>query len=101
MPPRKTGKADVARLARAGLAVAAARRMRGEIDAAALRRRAAEHQRGAGRRVDLLVVMHLENLDVEAVVERLRHALGQRRQQIDAEAHVAGLDDRPRSWRTP
>ena len=27
------------------------------------------------------------------VVERLRHALDQRRQQIDAEAHIAGLDD--------
>ena len=26
-------------------------------------------------------------------IERLRHALGQRRQQIDAEAHIAGLDD--------
>ena len=86
-------KADVARLARAGLAVAAARRMRREIDAAAFRRRAAEHQRGAGRRVDLLVVMHLEDFDVEAVVERLGHALGQRREQIDAEAHVAGLHD--------
>ena len=89
----QAGKADVAGLARAGLAIAAARRMRREIDAAAFRRRAAEHQRGAGRRVDLLVVMHLEDLDVEAVIERLRHALGQRRQQIDAEAHVAGLHD--------
>ena len=72
---RAAMKADVALLARAGLAVAAARRMLREIDAAALRRRAAKHQRGAGRRVDLLVVMHLENLDVEAVVERLRPRL--------------------------
>ena len=64
-----------------------------QIDAAALRRRAAEHQRGAGRRVDLLVVVHLENLDVEAVVERLCHPLGQRRDQIDAHAEVAGLHD--------
>ena len=86
-------KADVAGAARAGLAVAAARRALVEIDAAALRRRAAEHQRGAGRRVDLLVVVHLEDLDVEVLVERLRHALDQRRQQIDAQAHVAGLDD--------
>ena len=26
-------------------------------------------------------------------IERLGHALGQRREQIDAEAHIAGLDD--------
>ena len=64
-----------------------------EIDAAAFGRRAAEQQRGAGRRVDLLVVMHLQDFDVERLVERLRHALRQRRQQIDAEAHIAGLDD--------
>ena len=64
-----------------------------EIDAAAFRRRAAEQQRGAGRRIDLLVVMHFDDLDIEFVVERLRHALDQGRQQIDAEAHIAGLHD--------
>ena len=37
--------------------------------------------------------MHFQNFDVERVVERLGDALGQRRQQIDAEAHIAGLDD--------
>ena len=42
-----------------------------ELDAAALRRRAAEQQRGAGRRVDLLVVMHFQDFDVERLVERL------------------------------
>ena len=36
-----------------------------EIDAAAFRRRAAEQQRRAGGRVDLLAVMHFEDLDVE------------------------------------
>ena len=64
-----------------------------EIDRAALRRRPAQHQRGAGRRVDLLVVVHFEDLDVELVIEGLRHALDQRGQQVDAHAHVAGLDD--------
>ena len=54
---------------------------------------AAEHQRGAGRRVDLLVVVHLEDLDVVVVVERRRHALDQSGEQIDAEAHISGLDD--------
>ena len=79
--------------ARAGHAVAAARRVLCQIDAAAFGRRAAEQQRGAGRRVDLLVVMHFEDFDVVVVVERRRHALDQSGQQIDAETHVAGLDD--------
>ena len=35
--------------------------------------------------------MHLQNFDIETLVERLRDALDQRRQQIDAEAHIAGL----------
>ena len=44
-----------------------AHRMLVELDAAAFRRRAAEQQRGAGRRIDLLVVMHLEDFDVEGI----------------------------------
>ena len=55
---------------------------------------AAEHERGAGRRVDLLVVVHFQDFDVVILIERLRDALDQRRQQIDAEAHIAGFDDR-------
>src|SRR5262249_4932616 len=62
------GKADIAGATRAGMAVAAALGALIEIDPAALRRRAAEHQRRARRRIDLLVVMHLEDLDVEILV---------------------------------
>jgi hypothetical protein len=36
--------------------------------------------------------MHLQDLDVEVLVERPGHALDQRGQQIDAEAHIAGFD---------
>ncbi len=68
--------------------------MRLEIDAAPRRRGLAEQQRGAGRRIDLLVVMHLDDLDVELVAERRSDLLRQHREQIDAEAHVAGLHDR-------
>src|SRR5580704_2252389 len=85
-------KADIAGTARAGHAVAPAHRMLREIDATALRRRAAEHQRGARWRIDLLAVMHFDDLDVVIVVERLSHALYQRRKQIDAETHIAGFD---------
>ena len=38
-------------------------------------------------------MVHLDNLDVVGVVERRRDALDQGRQQVDAEAHIAGLDD--------
>ncbi len=39
--------------------------------------------------------MHFQDLDVEILgVERLRRLLDQHRQQIDAEAHIAGFDDR-------
>ena len=56
-------------------------------------RRVAEQQRGAGRRVDLLVVMHLDDFDVEFIAEGGGDALDQRGEQIDAEAHIAGFDD--------
>ena len=66
-----------------------------KIDAASGGRRLAEQQRRAGRRVDLVAVMHLEDLDVEvARVERPRRLFDQDRQQVDAEAHIARLDDR-------
>src|SRR5260370_22894614 len=83
-------KADITGTARAGHAVTAAHRMPRKIDAAALGSGAAEHQRGARWRIDLLVVMHFDDLDVVIVVERLSHALHQRRKQTDAETHIAG-----------
>src|SRR5207302_5505092 len=70
-------KADIARPAGAGDAVAAARRMILERDAAAGRYGLAEHQGGAGWRVDLGLVVHLQNFDIKAFVKRLRDALDQ------------------------
>ena len=40
-----------------------------------------------------MAVVHLQDLDVELRAERLRHALGEEREQVDAKAHIAGLDD--------
>ena len=94
-------EADVAALARAGMAVADADRMRGEIDAAPLRRRLAEQQRRARRRVDLVAVVHFEDLDVEIGVERLRRLADEHGEEIDPEAHIARLDDRPRGAPPP
>ena len=76
------------------MAVADPHRMLGEVDAAPLGRGFAEEQRGAGRRVDLVAVVHLEDLDVEIVVERLRRLADEHGEEIDAEAHVARLDHR-------
>ena len=87
-------EADVARFARAGVAVAPALALLLEVDLAALCGGLAEQQRGAGGRIDLLVVMHLDDLDVELVAERRRDLSCHHREQIDAEAHVAGLHDR-------
>ena len=50
-----------------------------EVDAAPLGGGCAEHQRGARRRVDLIAVMHLDDLDVEVLVQRLGDAAGERR----------------------
>ena len=85
------GKADVARLARAGDAVAAAIRMLIERDAAAGGGGLAQHQRSARGRIDLHAVMGFDDLDVEALVECLGDALDHRGEQIDAQAHIARL----------
>ena len=87
------GKADVAAPALAGVAVAHAHARVVEIDAAAVGGGLAQHQRRARGGVDLVAVVHLEDLDVEVGIERLGDLARQRGQQIDAEAHVAGLDD--------
>ncbi len=89
------GKADRARRARAGMAVADPDAVFGQLDAAARRGRLAEQQRGARRRVDLVAMVHLQDLDVEiGRVERARRLLHQHGEQVDAEAHIARLDDR-------
>ena len=83
------GEADVALAARAGQAVAAARRMVFERNASRRGRRFAKQERCARGRVDLHPMMHLDDLDVEIGPQRQRRAPGQRRKQVDAEAHVA------------
>ena len=55
--------------------------------------RLAQHQRGAGGRVDLGAVVHLDDLDVPVRPERPRRLPGEAGEQVDAEAHIAGADD--------
>ena len=92
-PPRSEAKPIAPRL-RGRDAVAAALRMPCEVDIAPLGRRFAEQQRGAGRRIDLHAVVHLEDLDVVIRPERPRRVAHQLGEQIDAEAHIARADDR-------
>ena len=89
----KGRKADIAGIARAGMPVAAAHGAILQGDLAAFRRRLAEEERGAGGRIHLHAVVHLQDLDVEVFAERRRDLAHEAREQVDAERHVAGLDD--------
>ena len=84
-------EADRAFLARAGQPGAPVGAVVGERHAAACRRRLAEQQRGARRRVDLVAMVRLDDLDVPIVPEPLRRLAYQRRQQRDAERGVSRL----------
>src|SRR3546814_9499397 len=78
-------EADLAMAARAGDAITAALGASGEVDAAPLGGRLAEQQRGAARRVDLVPVVHFENLDIPFGVEPRRRLAHQMREQGDPE----------------
>ena len=87
-------KADGSRPARAGDAAARALDHLVQVHPAPARRRAAQHQGGAGRSIDLAPVVGLEYLDV--VVGRRqdpRGLLDQAEQHVHAERIVARLDD--------
>ena len=93
LPPRSVAKPMSPRLRGPGDAVASLDGALREIDRAPFGGGGPEHQRGAGRRIDLVAVVHLDDLDVEVLIQRLGDASRQRHEQVDAEAHVAGLDD--------
>ena len=88
------GEADPPRLPRAGRSIAAAIADLGEVDAAPVGRRRAEHQRRAGRRIDLQPVMHLQYLDVPILAEQSRRLAHQVGEEVDAERGVRRLNHR-------
>ena len=53
----------------------------------------AEKQRSARRGVNLVLVVHLQDLDVPVGAERTGRLPDENREKIDAEAHVTRLDD--------
>ena len=93
-PPRSVAKPIVPSSRGARMAVAHPHAVLAKRNVAALGRRLAEQQCGAGWRIDLVLVVHFENLDIEIVgAERLRRLFDQNAEQVDAKAHIAGFDD--------
>ncbi len=93
-PPRSVAKPIVPGLRSPVIAVPRVDRVLGERASRAGGRGLAEAQRGARRRVDLVLVVHLDDLDVERRPERARRLLDERQQHVDADAHVRGEHDR-------
>ena len=96
-PPRNAAKPIAPDGPRPGDPVAPAHRDVAEIRAARRSRRPPERQRGAGRRVDLVAVMHFHDLDVPVRAEPGGDLLDQTEQQVDPETGIGGPDDRDRA----
>ncbi len=87
-------EADRARRPCAGDAVAPGDALLCEVDGPPLRGCLAQQNGGTGRGVDLHAMMHLDDLDVPIGTECRCDLSDERGKQIDAEAHIAGADDR-------
>ena len=61
---------------------------------ASFRRRLRQHQRGSRRRIDLVTMMHLEDLDVPVRPEPCRRLFDQILEEIDPQRRVRCIDDR-------
>ena len=87
------GKTDGPGRARCANAVAPAFFCIVQINATALRRRRAQKQSRARRRIDFVAVMQIDNFNIPCIAQlgcRLAHQAGQ---HIDAEAHIARFDN--------
>jgi putative peptidoglycan lipid II flippase len=87
-------EADIGAGTGTGVAIAHALAAAIEIDAAAPRGGAAQGQRRARGRIDLVAVMHLQHFDVVGFIEAARRLLDQRLQQGHGRAHIRCPDDR-------
>ena len=86
-------KADCAALTGTGDAVAAPIRHIRQRHTAPGSGSLAQHQRGAGGRIDLFIVMCLDHFNVEILVQCGGDHPGQFGQQVDPKAHIAGAHD--------
>src|SRR5690349_16373238 len=87
------GEADIAAPTGTGMAVARPHGMLGKRNIPSFRGGAAEEERGSGGCVDLVLMVHLEDLDIEIRIERARRLAHEGSKQVDAEAHIAGFHD--------
>ena len=89
------GKANFTLRPRAGDAVTGASRGIGQGNPAPPRRRFTEHQGRAGRGVDLVPMMRLEDLDVVGLwPQGSRRLLDKTHQHVQSQGEIAGADDR-------
>ena len=86
------GKANCSGRAWPRNAIAPALAMIGQHDAATARCGLSQQQRRAGRRIDLVAVMHLDNFDVPVLTQARRRLFHKRREQVDAKRGVASLE---------
>src|SRR5262245_53213394 len=86
------GKADIAFAPRPDIAVASPHAALVKGDAPRLGQGAAEQKRRPRRRIALVAMMHLQDLDIEFGPERRGHARGKNGKEVHAPAHIARLD---------
>lgn len=84
----------MAALALTGNAIAPAIGNTVERNPPPFRRRLAQHQRSAGRGIDLHPVMALDDLDIKIRIQRRRDLFRQRGEEIDPERHIPRPDNR-------
>ena len=78
---------------RTGVAVTRPHGGGAKLDGAAGSDGIAEKERGTARSIDLVAVMHFQDLDVELLAEGRSDAADQGSEKIDADAHIARPDD--------
>ena len=83
-------------MSRADIAFARIDGARIEVQSSARCSGLAQLNRRTRRRVDLVLVMHLDDFDIVGRAERTRRAFDQLEQNIDADAHIRRVDDRDR-----
>src|SRR5438034_2125076 len=84
----KRRESDRVGVSRADVAFARIKGARGKIDSAPGGRSLSQLKRGARRRVDFVLMVHFDNLDVIGGTEHARSAFDQLPQHVDADAHV-------------
>ena len=86
-------EADGPAVARAGAAYPPVDRALGEVAAQRAGDDLAHAHRGPRRRIDLVTMVRLDDLDVHAVAERPRRDVEELEAEVDPDAHVRGVHD--------